>query len=72
MKIQQQQINIYTSPEELRKLADMLEKENFTDDDCFFGNIVHICNHPNKKIVKMIYGEFWYCSDCKKDLGDVK
>lgn len=27
MKIQQQQINIDTTPEELRELADMLEKE---------------------------------------------
>lgn len=29
-----------------------------------------VCNHPNKKIVPMLNKSFWYCPDCKKDLGD--
>jgi hypothetical protein len=28
------------------------------------------CTHPNKKVVPMLNKSFWYCPDCKSDLGD--
>lgn len=28
------------------------------------------CNHTKKFINRMIISKFWYCPDCKKDLGD--
>ena len=30
------------------------------------------CLHPNKKVVRLIASAYWYCPDCKADLGDVK
>ena len=30
------------------------------------------CLHPNKKVVRLISSAYWYCPDCKADLGDVK
>lgn len=28
------------------------------------------CSHANKKKVQMILSSYWYCPDCKADLGD--
>jgi len=30
----------------------------------------HLCTHQNKKKVQLVYSAYWYCPDCKADLGD--
>lgn len=30
-----------------------------------------ICNHPNKEKRDLFTSKYWYCPDCKQDLGDV-
>lgn len=30
------------------------------------------CKHSNKRTVDLLTTSYWYCPDCKKDLGDYK
>jgi len=35
------------------------------------NSISQKCNHPNKILKPLFTGGYWYCPDCKSDLGDV-
>jgi hypothetical protein len=38
--------------------------------DTLKPKVISQCKHENKKIVAMLHTSFWYCPDCKSDLGN--